>query len=287
MRARVTVGFDGSPAARRAVGWAADEAAMRQARLQILACLGAPATLNPWYAVVPVNVDVLRADIEERLAAVVADERARHHDLEITAQVALGPPRSELVARANGAELLVLGTTGAGAIESLLLGAVGRAVTATAPCPVVLVPDRERPSPCGRIAVGIDGHPAADAALDWAIEEAERRDAELVLVHAWQYQYAIEIGSATGRDMTRVDAALMLDRALERARRRTARAVNGVLVDDLAADAIVRLAPTADLLVVGTRGRGTLRSAMLGSVAQDVAARSPLPVVVVKPPDAP
>ena len=105
MSSRVTVGFDGSPAARRAVGWAAAEAALRQARLQILACLGAPATLNPWYAVVPINIDAIRTDIEQRLDAVVAEERARHPDVEITAQVVLGPPRSELVSRAAGAAL--------------------------------------------------------------------------------------------------------------------------------------------------------------------------------------
>lgn len=286
MRPPVTVGFDGSSAARRAVGWAATEATLRQARVHVLACLGAPATLNPWYAVVPVNIDAIRTDIEQCLDAIAAEERARHTGVEIEAEVVLGAPRSELVARAGGSDLLVLGASGAGAVESLVLGSVGRAVTVAARCPVVLVPDIEVPSPRGRIAVGVDAHPAADAALDWAIDEADRRDAELVLVHAWQYQYATEIGSAEGRDMTRVDAALMLDRALERARRRTNRPVNGVLVDDLAADAIVHLGSVADLLVVGSRGRGLFRSAVLGSVAHDVAARSPVPVVVVKPPAA-
>jgi nucleotide-binding universal stress UspA family protein len=257
---------------------------MRQARLQILACLGAPATLNPWYAVVPVNIDAIRTEIEQELAAVAGEQRARHPGVEVTAQVALGHPRAELVNGAAGADLLVIGTTGTGGIGSRLLGSVGRAVTAAAPCPVVLVPDGEVPSRRGCIAVGVDGHPPADAAIDWALEEADRRDADIVLVHAWQYQYAIEIGSEAGRDVTRVDAALMLDRALARARRRTGRAVNGLLVDDLAADAIVHLGSTADLLVVGTRGRGPLRSVMLGSVAHEVAARSPVPVVVVRPP---
>jgi nucleotide-binding universal stress UspA family protein len=97
-------------------------------RLNILARLGAPATLNPWDAVVRVNIDAIRTDIERCLDAVVAKERSRHAGLEIVAEVVLAAPRSELVAQAARSELLVLGTTGAGAIASLLFGSVGAAV---------------------------------------------------------------------------------------------------------------------------------------------------------------
>nr|WP_205528367.1 universal stress protein [Desertimonas flava] len=92
----------------------------------------------------------------------------------------------------------------------------------------------------------------------------------------------------TGHDLTRVDAALVLDRALERCRDRGRGAVRGELVEGPPARSLLEHADHADLVVVGSRGRGGFRSLLFGSVAHRVAEHAACPVVVVRAkPDSP
>jgi nucleotide-binding universal stress UspA family protein len=130
--------------------------------------------------------------------------------------------------------------------------------------------------------VGTDGSASAHAAVLWAVDEADRRDAELVIVHAWEYPYSTELGSPEAFDMTRVDAALLLEDAVATARDRGRGTVSGRLVNGAPAKAILDEAAGADLVVVGSRGRGGFRSLLFGSVAHRVAEHAPCPVVIVR-----
>ena len=281
----LTVGYDGSPQATRAVILAADTAARDGAVLRLVSCFTSPGLVDPWYLAIPVDIEQIKAAAQRDVTSEVERLQSTHPGVLVDPQVVWGKPRTELIERAADSDLLVVGTTGAGAAESWLLGSVAQAVARSSPCPVVLVPDVPPVPPKGRVVVGIDGFAASERALEWAIGEADRRDAELVVLHAWQYEYAQEDTAAAGRDLLRVDAARVLERAVEHARDVARVDVRGELVECAPAEALLNAAVEADLVVVGTRGRGQLRSALFGSVARSLASRSCRPTVVIR--DAP
>jgi nucleotide-binding universal stress UspA family protein len=101
-------------------------------------------------------------------------------------------------------------------------------------------------------------------------------------VHAWDYPYGTELSSSTVHDMVRVDAAVVLDDALRRCQERGRSPVRGELVQRPPSKAILAEADHADLVVVGSRGRGGFRSLLLGSVAHTVVEHATCPVVVVR-----
>jgi nucleotide-binding universal stress UspA family protein len=143
-----------------------------------------------------------------------------------------------------------------------------------------------------RIVVGVDGSEESVSALRWALAEAERRGAILDVVHAWHYPYVacteITGMAAAALDMDDLESAgrAVLDHSLERA----AAAHSGVRVEPIlvqggAAATLVDAAVGADLLVVGTRGRGGFAGLVLGSVSQHCSTHAPCPVVIVPQPD--
>lgn len=136
------------------------------------------------------------------------------------------------------------------------------------------------------IVVGVDETESSRRALAWAAGEALRRDATLQVVTAWTWD-AVE-----GAPLAAVDPQTMM----EIAERTQDEAVTAVLsgmreqpvvarevVQSTAADALVEASRQADLVVVGTHGRGPVRSFLLGSVSQSVIKHAACPVVVMPP----
>jgi nucleotide-binding universal stress UspA family protein len=142
-----------------------------------------------------------------------------------------------------------------------------------------------------RIVVGADGSPGAQRALDWAIDEARRRSSTLVLVHAWQQPiYAGDPMAAAALASSDVqhDAEVAAGRVLDAAVAGLPDDVphERVLVQGGAAEVLCEAARNgAELLVVGTRGHGSVASLLLGSVSQAAAHHSPCPVVIVPRPE--
>jgi nucleotide-binding universal stress UspA family protein len=137
----------------------------------------------------------------------------------------------------------------------------------------------------GRIVVGIDGSEHSSAALRWAVEEAKLRGATVEAVHAWAY---VPVTTPADSGLVPVAWTDSID-ALQASDQ--VRDVLGddhdvtvSLVQDDAADALTHAAAGADLLVVGNRGRGALKEALLGSTSGRVADHAPCPVVVVRAP---
>jgi nucleotide-binding universal stress UspA family protein len=157
-------------------------------------------------------------------------------------------------------------------------------VLSKSPCPVVVVP-AELPGSCGRVVVGVDGSAGADAAARWATDEADRLRCELVVLHAWEYPYAFtNEGFGRGPEIAAVDAAIVVEHTVAMARDRGTGNVAELLVVGGAVQALLDAGERADLVVVGSRGRGGFRSMLFGSVAQNVAAHAACPVVVVPSP---
>lgn len=131
-----------------------------------------------------------------------------------------------------------------------------------------------------RIVVGVDGSEGSRAALHWAVDEAKRRDGELELVHTWHITYASEYLVPNSGEIQQLGRALLND-AADEARELGAEVAGSNLVSGSAAQALLEEAKGADLLVVGSRGRGGFGALLLGSTSQQCVHHAPCPVVVV------
>ena len=137
------------------------------------------------------------------------------------------------------------------------------------------------------IVVGIDGSDESKRALHWALNEARLREAKLVAVHSWTYQFTAGPGYLPGADpevraSIQKEAEQVIDDALAEF------ATGGVEIERSAPEGqpsamLVEAAEGAELLVVGSRGRGGFSGLLLGSVSQQCAHHAPCPVVIVPP----
>jgi nucleotide-binding universal stress UspA family protein len=145
-----------------------------------------------------------------------------------------------------------------------------------------------------RIVVGVDGSPGGRAALVWALAAAARSGAEVEVVSAvpvdtWTAPHLLDtagveaIRSDTEARLRASVAEAMVDPAVESVAQDGAVPVRITVAPGDPAEALVARAGDAELLVVGSRGRGAVKSALLGSVALHCAAHAPCPVVVVHP----
>ncbi|MFE1841061.1 universal stress protein [Streptomyces sviceus] len=135
------------------------------------------------------------------------------------------------------------------------------------------------------LVVGVDGSDSSLVALDWAVDEAARRGLSLRLVHAslWERYEDVVPSSGPDRPSEQVMAENIVGTATERAQRRNPGVkVSAEVVAEEAADALLREARNASVLVTGSRGRGELKGLLLGSVGLTVAARAHCPVIVVR-----
>jgi nucleotide-binding universal stress UspA family protein len=143
-----------------------------------------------------------------------------------------------------------------------------------------------------RIVVGVDGSPEACAALEWAVREAERTGGDVDAVLAYDSGLAwIDVGSDYQTAIVQHSAEHAwgeLHRALTEANPdgKWPVPVHPLAVAGAPAEVLVDFGRKADLLVVGSRGRGAFAGLLLGSVSQRCAERSTCPVVVVPGPRA-
>jgi nucleotide-binding universal stress UspA family protein len=136
------------------------------------------------------------------------------------------------------------------------------------------------------IVVGVDGSKPAEAALELAAEEAFLRGARLVIVFAWDIPAAIN-SSAVYLSETfeglRADAESLVQAAVARVTDLQPRVTcEGKSIEGQPASVLLKEAEQADMIVVGSRGRGGFSSLLLGSVSQQVVHHAPCPVVIVR-----
>jgi nucleotide-binding universal stress UspA family protein len=136
----------------------------------------------------------------------------------------------------------------------------------------------------GSIVVGCDGSPSAAEALRWAADEGEARGWTVTALLAWDYlnQPAGATGEKFNPAFGDAEAREVLARTLQEALGDRATHVQPVVVCDLPARALLEAGAAADLLVVGARGLGSVRGALLGSVSQQCLHHSKVPVAVIR-----
>ena len=140
-----------------------------------------------------------------------------------------------------------------------------------------------------RIVVGVDGSEQSRRALRWAFDEAERRQARLDVVCAWDAPFGPTWGTL-GTDVAAYETAAL--RLLEQEVTKMPSGTASITVDQhalrgSAGSVLVGLSREADLIVVGSRGRGGFAGLRLGSVSAQVAHHADCPVVIVHQREAP
>ena len=141
-----------------------------------------------------------------------------------------------------------------------------------------------------RIVVGLDGSDESRSVLRWAVAEAAIWDAELDVVHAWDFPVGIvpppiNLTYPAAIEALEKSAGALLDAEVEAVRVHTGpspRQVETILVRETATRALLETAKGADLLVVGSRGHGGFNGLLLGSVSNQCVHHAPCPVTVVR-----
>ena len=291
MSASIYVGFDGSAASSRAVWWALHEGELQHLSVCLVRAYEPPAATMA-YGYGGIATDRFAQDLidleEKDLADAVASAQAEAPSVEVTGTLQMGSASSAILRSAEDASLIVLGSRGLGGFRGLLLGSVGQQVAAHAKAPVVVVRGDSDRDVSQRVVVAIDGSPASQDAVGFAFEFASRHGLALHALHAWEFP----VFDAPG---VTVPPTMALEEIEDDEIRVTAEALAGwaekfpdvrltsEAVQGSAEQLVVDASANADLLVVGSRGRGGFTGLLLGSVSQAALHHAHCPVVVVRP----
>jgi nucleotide-binding universal stress UspA family protein len=281
----IIVGVDGSAGSRAALQWAATEAVRREGELVVV-------NVYEWRVVgarVPVSGAIAgdaRTHAEEIVATAVADARLFEPRVKVRGEVVQGSPGSVLIGASATADLVVVGSRGHGGFASLVLGSVGQQVATHAHGPVAVV--RGRPGIAGGpIVVGVDGSASADHAVGVAFSEAKTRGCGVVAIRAYEVADP-PLGSRVplrleDREQRReAELKLLLDDVARWTDKDSEVAIECVALEGHAAEVLIGLSSTAQLVVLGTRGHGGFTGLLLGSVGLQLLHHADCPVLIAR-----
>jgi nucleotide-binding universal stress UspA family protein len=266
------VGVDGSEESRLALRWAASLAATIGVRLVAVEAWGGG---DP--AIADETADRVRRNLADAATAVLGEAQA---DLDIGFEALSGSAVGAILQRVTPDDGLILGSRGRGGFAGLLLGSVSRDCVEHAPCPVMIVrQERMAPRSGTAILVGHDGSPTSARALEWAVSLGGRIGAEVIAAHVWQTT-ASEVRPRLLRRMTSAAS-----HSIEKWAREVSSDVRPLEMEGEPRIELVNLAKRLDagLLVIGRRGKGTVRALRIGSVASYLVTSSPVPIAIIPP----
>ncbi len=289
----IVVGVDGSAASASAVRWAAREAELRNLPLAVVSVLAPVVQAGGPWPEVPVPEEYVR--IQQAEATDVVDKAVRSAAdgaapaLQITGEVLLGPIVATLVNMSARADMMVVGCRGEDAVSRALLGSVSSGLVHHAHCPVAIIHAEELPSERAPVVVGIDGSPTSELATAIAFDEASRRGVDLVALHAWSDMGPIEFASANWapiewRNIKVAEEEVLSERLSGWNDQYPDVTVHRVVVCDRPGPRLLERAGEAQLLVLGSHGRGGFPGMLLGSVCNAVVNSAQIPVIIARPP---
>jgi nucleotide-binding universal stress UspA family protein len=293
MTGRIVVGIDGSPESGCALEWAVARAQLGGEQLELLNAYGLVPNLDFYgyhglTASQPVDWYVEFSG--QVLEAAAARVRELAPDVTCTVTSKMGHPATMLGMASEGAAAVVVGRRGLGKAASVLLGSVSNQLTVQASCPVVVVGEGELRT-SGPVVVGVDGSEFGTNALRYAVAEAAVRTTSVRAVAAYFVTHPAfaadpELVARMQADVE-AEAAATITRALDEmgGTDQAAVQVEQVVVEGRAAEAILAHAEDAQLIVVGTHGKGLVRRVLLGSVSRQVLNDADRPVAIVDLPD--
>ncbi|TDW74923.1 universal stress protein [Kribbella pratensis] len=258
----VVVGVDGRPDCENAIRWGAIEAAARGAELQLVHAfvwaefrvpLG-PSDVAPG----------LRANADRIVAEAVQLAREFKPGLSVTGRRVDGFPSAVLLAESKSADLVVIGSRFVGRVLGLVVSSAGIELSAHAQCPVVVVRPTDDELAGDEVVIGYDGSRPAHAAVDFGLDYAQRHGLATRIVAV------LDEGEDDDHDLLAGVRAHPLAHDTEL-----------IEVTGHPSELLLEWSADAQLLVVGSRGRGGFAGLLLGSVSQTMLHQSPCPVAVI------
>jgi nucleotide-binding universal stress UspA family protein len=269
--------YDGSPASRAAVQFAVELAKVQDAEVSAV-------HVYPRVTHTGLRGSVFDSDLQ---ASLRESGTALMEGLDVDGVahrvLAMGSPAQALheLAEAEGATLLVVGTTHHGRVGRAVVGSVASKLLHGAPCPVLVVPADRPQRPIRTVAVAYDEGAQASAALREGERLARLLGARLQIVAALEahvYPGPVVVATSELDELLRGELAT---RVQERANAISDVDVEIHVTTGPATQAVVRVARDADLLITGSRGYGPVHSVLVGSVSKYLVDHAPCPVLVV------
>jgi nucleotide-binding universal stress UspA family protein len=280
----IVVGVDDTPRGALALDWAVDEAQRWNVPLHIVY-----APMMPLRGPSPEMASGSHGtEADEVLGAALERVHELAPHLPVTTTSRYGAPAPFLVDASRGASGVVVGARGRGALASALLGSTSIDVAAHAHCPVTVVrqlPEvvTDRPG----VVVGVDGSELSEAAVAAAFAQADARSVPLTVVHAWFLEYAAAGLQVLDLEQERqqigeAEQAVTAEVVAGWSQKYPDVVVRRHVVNAHPVKALVDHSKGAELVVVGSRGRGGFAGLLLGSVSQGVLHHAHAPVMVVR-----
>lgn len=290
----LVVGVDGSPSSMAAVEWAARDAEMRNVPLSVIhvvgpIVVGIPAAIPPDYS--QMQEEAAQTIIEQAHGVAIA--AAPSHAGEISTGILHAQPVPAMVEISRRAVMVVVGCRGQGAVEQALMGSVSAGIAHHAHCPVAIIHQHSTeslPAPDAPVVVGIDGSPASAEATGIAFDEASRRGVGLVALHAWSDMGPIEFASVDWapiewRNIKDAEEEVLAERLSGWQERYPDVGVRKIVICDQPGRRLLEQAEQAQLVVLGSHGRGGFAGMLLGSVCSAVVHNAGVPVIIAHPPE--
>ncbi|MGD7001600.1 universal stress protein [Corynebacterium halotolerans] len=289
----IIVAVDGSEPSRAAVRWAANTADKRGVPLRVVTSFTWPPVL---YNEGLMPSRELFYDFEAAAKEITAEARALATEvaagLEIEETVVEGHPVDVLNGMSGDATMIVMGTRGRGGVPGMVLGSVSAAAVRHADCPVVVVRADSAVTPdnkYGPVVVGVDGSEVSHRATEYAFAEADARGAELVAVHTWM-DMAVQT-SLSGlapvqqpwEEVEREQSDALAEWLQPLVEKYPNVAVTQVVTRDRPVRSLAERSEGAQLLIVGSHGRGGFWGMLLGSTSRALLRYASCPLMVVRP----
>lgn len=288
----IVVGVDGSESASAAVAWAARAAAALSLPLHIVTVVHIPA----FYYTEPYLAESFKEELEDTAKARLGSARVHakqtvDESIDITTEQFEAKVSQTLIELSANAHMVVLGSRGHGEFTGLLIGSTTSAVAAHGHCPLVVVRGRTmdgQPPTEGPIVVGVDGSESSRAALEVAFEQAAARGASLVAVNVWS-DVSVQPSLGASPDdplwssIQTGEEVVLSERLAGYQERYPDVTVERVVARDRPVRVLSEFAEKAQLIVVGSRGRGGFTGMLLGSTSNALLHTADCPVMIVRP----
>ena len=284
----IVVGVDDSPTAAAAVEWAAQDAELRRIPLTLVHAISP--NLTSWRDTpLPPGLAQWQKEHGRRLledAAKIVEKACQHGGpTKIHSRILSSAAVATMIDMSRDAEMVVTGCYGDGRSSSRRLGSVSSGLLRHASCPVAIihsgktaVPNEERMP----VLVGVDCSPASESAAAVAFDEASRRGVGLVVLHAWSDVDVLEWPDLDWPAAQSVSERMLADRLVRWQEQYPDVNVRRIVTRDQPTRQLIAHSEEAQLLVVGSRGRGGFDDMLVGSVSESVALLVKTPVIVTR-----